>query len=94
MGGVKRSNGGHRTRMLARMGSRRSGRPPEADMLAAHDAITTNSRKAQHKLGKQVNQRRHAAHATSLEELSETARPPGPGDPMGGTKTKALAEAR
>ena len=30
--------------------------PPQADMLAAHDAVTTNSRKAQQKLGKLVNQ--------------------------------------
>ena len=35
-------------------------RPPEVDMLAAHDAVTTNSRKAQHTLGKLVNQGRHA----------------------------------
>ena len=33
-------------------------RPPEADMLAAHYALATNSRKVQHKLGKLVNQRR------------------------------------
>ena len=31
-------------------------RPPEVDILAAHDAVTTNSRKAQHKLGKLANQ--------------------------------------
>ena len=30
-------------------------RTPEADMLAAHDAFTTNSTKAQQKLGKLVN---------------------------------------
>ena len=30
-------------------------RPPEVDILAAHDAVTTNSRKAQHHLGKLVN---------------------------------------
>ena len=40
----------------------RAPRPPEADMLAAHDAVTTYSRKAQQKLGKLVNQGRHAAH--------------------------------
>ena len=34
-------------------------RPPEADMLAAHDAVTTNSREAQQKLSKLVNQGRH-----------------------------------
>ena len=47
----------------------RARRPPEADMLAAHDAVTTNSRKAQQKLGKLVNQGRHAAHTTSLDQL-------------------------
>ncbi|CAN0596167.1 unnamed protein product, partial [Laminaria digitata] len=69
-------------------------RPPEADMLAAHDAVTTNSRRAQQKLGKLVNQGRHAAHTASLEGLPETARPPGPGAPLGGTNTKAFAKAR
>lgn len=34
----------------------RASRAPEADILAAHDAVTTNSRKAQHKLGNLVNQ--------------------------------------
>ena len=40
----------------------RAPRPPEADMLAAHNTVTTNSGKAQQKLGKLVNQGRHAAH--------------------------------
>ena len=44
-------------------------RPPEADMLAAHDDVTTNSRKAQQQLGKLVNQVRHTAHTALLEEL-------------------------
>ena len=69
-------------------------RTPEADMLAAHDAVTTNSRKAQQKLGKLVNQGRHAAHTTSLDQLPDTARPPGPGDPLRGCETKAFAKAR
>ena len=59
-------------------------RPPEVDILAAHDAVTSTSRKAQHKLGKLVNQGRHAAHTASLDLLSETARPTGPDDPLGG----------
>ena len=63
-------------------------------MLAAHDAVTTDSGKAQQKLGKLVNQGRHAAHISSLEELPETARPPRPGDPMGGNGTNAFAKAR
>ena len=66
---------------------------PEADMLAAHDAVTTNSRKAQQKLGKLVNLRRHAARTASLEQLLETAHPPEPGDPLGGSETKAFAKA-
>ena len=58
-------------------------RPPEVDMLAAHDAVTTNSRKAQHKLGTTVNQGRHAAHTASLDQLPETTLPPGSSDPLG-----------
>ena len=69
-------------------------RPPEADMLPAHDAVTTNSRKAEHKLGKLVNQGRHATHTALPVELPETASSPGPGDPIGGTETKAAAKAR
>ena len=69
-------------------------RHPEADMLAAHGAVTTNSRKTQQKLGKLVNQGRYAAHAVSLDQLPDTARPPGPGDPLRGYDTKAFANAR
>ena len=63
-------------------------------MLAAHDAVNTNSRKAQQKFGKLVNQGRHAAHAASLDPLPDTARPPGPGDTLRGWETKASAKAR
>ena len=69
-------------------------RPPEADMLAAHNAVTNISRKAQQKLGKLVNHGRHAAHTASLKQLPETARLPGPGNPLGGSETKAFAKAR
>ena len=69
-------------------------RTPEADMLAAHDAVTTNSTKAQQKLGKLVNQGRHAAHTSLLDQLPETSHPQGPGDPLGRCETKALAKAR
>ena len=41
-----------------------------------------------------MNQGRHAAHTASLEELPKTASSPGPGDPIGGTETKAFAKAR
>lgn len=69
-------------------------RYPEADMLAAHYAVTTNSRKDQQKLDKVVSQGRHAALTASLKELTETASPLGPGDPLGGSGTKAFAKAR
>ena len=36
---------------------------------------------AQQKLGKLVNQGKHAAHTASLDQLPDTARPSGPGDP-------------
>ena len=60
--------------------------PPEADMLAAYDAVTTNSSKTQQKLGMLDNQGRHAARTASLEQLLEKERPPGPGDPLGGAR--------
>ena len=63
-------------------------------MLPGHDAVTTNSRKAQQKFGELVNQGRHAAHTASLEELPETALPPRPGEALGGTETKAFAKPR
>ena len=52
-------------------------RPPVVDILSA---MTTNSRKAQHILGKLVIQGLHAAHIASLHLLLETARAPGPND--------------
>ena len=61
-------------------------------MLAAHDVVITNSRKAQHKLGELFNQGRHAAHTTSLEKLPETARLPGPDDPLGGREPKTFVK--
>ena len=41
-------------------------RPTEAGMAASYDAVTTNSRKAQQKLGELVNQGRHVAHTDYL----------------------------
>ena len=69
-------------------------RPPETDMLAAHDAVSTNSRKVQQKLGKLVNQGRHAARTASMGQLLERAHPPGPDDSLGRSETKAFAKAR
>ena len=68
-------------------------RSSEADIPAAHDSMATNSRKVQQTLDKLVNQGRHAAHAASMEELPEPARPLRPGDHNGGTETNALAKA-
>ena len=79
------------------MGSRRREdappRPPEVDILTGHDAVTTNSWIAQHTLVELVNQDRHDAHTASLDELPETARPPGPDEPLGGREAKTLAKA-
>ena len=69
-------------------------RTPEVDMLAAHDAVTTNSMKTQQNLGKLVNRGRHAAHTALLDQLPETSCPQGPGNPLGRFETKALAQAR
>ena len=63
-------------------------------MLAAHDAVTINSRKAQQKLDKLVNQGRHAARTALLEQLLETAPPPGSDSPLRGSETKAFAKVR
>ena len=57
-------------------------------MLVARDEVTTNSGKAQQKLGKLVNRGWHAVHTASLDQLPETARPPGPYDPLGGGKPR------
>ena len=72
----------------------RAPRPPEAAMLGAHDAVTTNFRKAQQKLGKLVDQGRHATHTAPLDQPPDAVRPPGPGDPLRGCETKAFAKAR
>ena len=63
-------------------------------MLGAHDAVTTNFRKAQQKLGKLVDQGRHATHTAPLDQPPDAVRPPGPGDPLRGCETKAFAKAR
>lgn len=62
-------------------------RSPGSDRLAAaNDVVTTDSRKSQQKLGKLANQGHHAAHSASLDLLPETARPPGPDDPLRGLR--------
>ena len=52
-------------------------------MLAAHDAETTNSHKAQEKLGKKVNRMWYDLYVTSLGGLSIHARPPEEVSPLG-----------
>ena len=99
MGGLKRGDDKNRPRVLAgEWGLGAEGgqppRTPEVNMLAAHDAVTTNSTTAQQKLGKLVNQGRHAAHTALLDQLPETSRPQGPGDPLRRCEAKALAKAR
>ena len=69
-------------------------RTPKADMLAAHDAVTTNSTRAQQKLSNLVNHGKHAAYTALLDQLPETSRPQGQGNPLGRCETKALAKAR
>ena len=46
---------------------------PEADMMAAH-GVVTNTRKAQQKLSKLVNQGKHGAHTTLLEQRRHARR--------------------
>lgn len=63
-------------------------------MLAVHGAVTTDSRKAQQKVGKLINQGRHSAHTDSLDKLPETAPQPELRHQLGGSETKAFAKAR
>lgn len=62
-------------------------RAAEVDILAAHNARTTKSRKIQQRLGKAVNRVRSAAHAASLDQFPETASPSEPDNPVGGQYT-------
>ena len=47
--------------------TRRQWSPQEAEMVAANDAVTISSTKAQLKLVELVNHGRHTAHADSLD---------------------------
>ena len=66
----------------------------EVDMLAAHDAVSTDSRKAQRKVGRLLNRGRHAARTASLNQVSETARLPRLHGPLGGIKTRDFVKVR
>ena len=63
-------------------------------MLAAHDAETTNSHRAQKKLGKQVNLVRYDRYVTSLDGLPTHASPLEEVGPFGESETRECAKAR
>ena len=63
-------------------------------MLAAHDTETTNSHKAQGKLGEKVNRVRHDRYVTSLVRLPTDAHPQEEVDPFGESETRECAKAR
>ena len=69
-------------------------RQPTVAELAAHDGESTTPRKAQHKLGKVVNQIKLDNFMESLEHLPEEEIPPTQDDPFGGSETKDMALAR
>ena len=65
---------------------------PGADTLAAHDAVTTISRKAQQKVGKLVSRGRYAANTALLEQLPETRTPAGTGRPTRRRRDQGLRQ--
>ena len=69
-----------------------SPRPPAIGMLPAHDARTTNPRKAQQKLGKLVKRVRRARLCPG--PAFEDIKPVRTGQPLGGRQRTALAKAR
>ena len=78
MGGHEGSDGGHRPGILVGMGCRhRDGSCPKAPrirhMLAVHDAVTTESQKIQHSLGKLVpNRRAHSFSGPAVGDSTPT----------------------
>ena len=66
----------------------------DREVLAAHDAVTTNSLKAQKKLGKQINRVRYDRYVTSLDGLPTHARPLEEVGPFGESETRECAKAR
>ena len=65
----------------------------DREVLAAHDAVTTNSLKAQKKLGKQINRVRYDRYVTSLDGLPTHARPPEGIGSLGESETHECAKA-
>ena len=66
----------------------------DREVLAAHDAETTNSHKARKKAGKQVNRVQYDRCVTSLDGLPTHARPPEEVDRLGESETRGCARAR
>ena len=65
-----------------------------AEVLPAHDAETTSSSKALHRLEKVVNRVRYDVYVESLEYLPETTTPLSTGDTNGEKETRGFAKAR
>lgn len=63
-----------RNRVL-RENKERAARQSDVEVLLAHDAEMISSRKAQHKLGQQVNPVRCHRYVASLDQLLEAAGP-------------------
>ena len=66
----------------------------DREVLAAHDAETTNSHKSPQKLGKQANRVRYDRYVTSLDVLPTHARLPEEVGPFEESETRECAKAR
>ena len=66
----------------------------DREVLAAHDAETTNSRRVQKKLGKQVNRVRYDRYVTSLDGLPTHERPPEGIGPFRVSETRECAKGQ
>ena len=64
------------------------------DLLAAHDAETINSHKAQKQIGQQVNRVCCDRYVTSPDGLPMHPRPPAEADPFGESENRECAKAR
>ena len=98
MEGLKGSDGRNRPRVVARMGSRRRGGPgpkvPEADMLAAHDAVATNSRRSPTEIGKAGQPGQACSPHSLVGSAAGHGTPFGTRRPLRGCETKAFAKDR
>ena len=63
-------------------------------MLAANDAETSNSHKAQKKLGKLVNRVRYDRYVSSLDGFATHSRLPEEVGPFGESETRECAKVR